>query len=171
MVYRNMTKRSKTSDITHGAARLKILDKWSQFRLGTHLLELSVAPLMIQHVALRAEPFVAVGAPERTFVAMYALMDSQVLLLREAFTAAWELTAVRLCPVVDMLVRLQADLPPECLAAALKKTCENLFKFSLYLLLQVVFAEIGVLRIIIAVINRLMFVLSSFAGADQLTLF
>ena len=138
-----------------------------------YLLEFTVAPLVIPHVALRAETFVAVGAPEGPFIAMDPLMDSQVLLFRETFAAARERAAERLCPVVDMLVRLQADVSLELLAAALKRTSEHLVIVSFRLLL-VALAKVGDLGIIAAGMEALLRVLVGVsvncAGADHLIL-
>ena len=138
-----------------------------------YLLELTVAPLVIPHVALRAETFVAVGAPEGPLIAMNPLMDSQVLLFRETFAAARERAAERLCPVVDMLVRLQADVSLELLAAALKRTSEHLVIVSFRLLL-VALAKVGDLGIIAAGMEALLRVLRRIsvncAGADHLIL-
>ena len=139
-----------------------------------YLLEFTVAPLVIPHVALRAETFAAVGAPEGPFIAMNPLMDSQVLLFRETFAAARERAAERLCPVVDMLVRLQADASLELLAAALKRTSEHLVIVSFCFLL-VARARIGHPSIIAARMEALLRVLRRIsvpcAGADHLTLF
>ena len=139
-----------------------------------HLLELTVAPLMVPHVALRAETFVAVGAPERPLVAMDPLVDSQILLLRETFAAARERTTERLRPVMDMLVRLQANVSSESLAAALKRTSEHLVIVSLCLLLVVGLARIKHLRIVTAGMEALFSVLNcligDYAGADHLIL-
>ena len=46
-----------------------------------YLLLLAVTPLMVPHVALRAEALVALAASEWSLVCMDSLVDSQVLLL------------------------------------------------------------------------------------------
>ena len=129
-----------------------------------------MAPLVIPHVALRAETFVAVGAPERPLIAMNPLVDSQVLLLREAFAAARERAAERLGPVVDMLVRLQANVSLELLAAALKRTSEHLVIVSFCLWLWAL-AKVGDLRILAARMEASLRVLKTiivnWAGADH----
>ena len=46
-----------------------------------YLLELTVSPLVIPHVALGAETLVADGTPEWQLVVMNSLVDPQILLL------------------------------------------------------------------------------------------
>ena len=50
-----------------------------------------MASLVVKHVALRSELLAAQAALERSFIVVDALVDSQVLLLREALAAALEI--------------------------------------------------------------------------------
>jgi hypothetical protein len=89
------------------------------------LLEVVVAPFVIQHVALGSESFATFGTDERSLIFVDALVDSQILLLREAFAACWELTSERLCAIMNVRVRLQTNASLETLAAAFERADKN----------------------------------------------
>ena len=83
---------------------------------------------MVLHVALRSEALTAaLRAGKGTLVAVDALVDFQVLLLRKGFGAAGERTAERLGSLVKMNVGLEPNLSTEGLATVWKRASEYCF--------------------------------------------
>ena len=96
------------------------------------LLLLKVASLVISHIALRSEAFVALAACKRSLIVMYALVNFQVLLLWETFATGREGTTEWLSSIVNVLVCLQPNAFFEALAAALIIADEYLLVYGAF---------------------------------------
>ena len=94
---------------------IKIYTPWKTI----DLLLLTVTSLVISHISLRTEAFVALAAGKRSLIVMYPLVNFQVLLLWETFATGGKSAAEWLSSIVNVLVCPEPNASFKALAAAL----------------------------------------------------